>query len=248
MSLSPDPALSLDAAFEKWSGSLTDLGPAARPRMRAFLQRLESANEQVNLVSYESSEELVLSHVVDSLAVLDAVPQTFHRMARCVDVGTGAGFPGIPLSLARPGWSVCLVESIQKKAAFVQSAVEALALANCTVKSDRAEDLAREPDHRETYDLAFCRAVGRFATGLELVLPLLRVGGCWLAHRGEDGLTEAEAAEPVAKRLGGTVTGHHAYQLPHRDKTRYIVRVEKREPAPAQYPRRPGIPAKRPLT
>ncbi|MGQ0644950.1 MAG: 16S rRNA (guanine(527)-N(7))-methyltransferase RsmG [Elusimicrobiota bacterium] len=244
-----DPALALEPAAAKWSALLEPLGAAPGSavlgRLLAYLSELKAWNENVNLISYQCDEELLLGHLLDSLMVLEdpALPAA----ARCVDVGSGGGLPGFPLRLARPGWAMTFVESIQKKAAFLQAAADKFSLDDCRVEAARAEDLAREPAHREAYDLAFFRAVGDFSMGLELTLPFLKIGGACLAHRGADGPQEADAAAEALKILGGEVVGRRSYRLPHRDKERWILRVEKRRPTPPEYPRRPGVPAKRPL-
>ncbi|MBI4396543.1 MAG: 16S rRNA (guanine(527)-N(7))-methyltransferase RsmG [Elusimicrobia bacterium] len=215
-------------------------------RMRQFLEDLRSWNQKVNLVSFHSDEELFVHHLLDSLMALKA-PAARKAEARTVDVGSGGGFPGFPLILARPGWSLTSIESVKKKQVFLLEAAKHLCLFNISALAERAEETARNPEHRETYDLAFCRAVGRLSTICELTLPFLRVGGTLLAHRGAEGSDETRQAADAIKELGGQPVNLSSYRLPLLDKSRTIVSIEKVRPAPAQYPRRAGLPAKRPL-
>jgi 16S rRNA (guanine527-N7)-methyltransferase len=245
-----DLSLSVTEAAAKWSGWLRDLGIALSPdvvaRLAEFGEELWRRNEQVRLISCRSGEELFLSHLADSLAVLVDPAARADASLRCVDVGSGGGFPGVPVALARPAWRVTFVESVQKKAAFLDEMVRRFGLA-AEVVDRRAEDAAREPELRDSHDLAFCRAVGDFSEVLELTLPFLKVGGTLLAHRGESGADDLAAAARALEILGGEAAGVHPYRLPHREKTRFIVRVTKQRSTPAAYPRRAGMPAQRPL-
>ncbi len=240
--------MTLRALFEKHAVLLSPLGLAPGDetlgRIEEFLTELGDRNRSVNLVSFSSPEELFLNHALDSLmALVHGAPE----QARCVDVGAGGGFPGFPLALARPNWSMTFVESVGKKAAFLRDMAGRFSLAGAVVAEGRAETLAHEPAHRETYDLAFCRAVGSLPEVLELTLPFLKVGGACLLHRGADGPEETSGAAKALQVLGGEVTTVHPYRLPGLDRTRHILRVEKKAQTPAQYPRRVGVPAKRPL-
>jgi 16S rRNA (guanine527-N7)-methyltransferase len=183
---------------------------------------------------------------MDSLQALRD-PVTARDQARIIDIGTGGGFPGLPLMIARPGWTGILLDSIHKKA----EAVDALAKAHLgergTAVWSRAEELARRPDHREKYDVAFCRAVGRFTTVAELTIPFLTMEGTLLAHRGHEAPEEVAQAGPALEALGAGKVSLTAYDSPGLDKKRYIVKVVKARPTPSQYPRRVGVPAKRPL-
>jgi 16S rRNA (guanine527-N7)-methyltransferase len=214
-----------------------------------FLQALTTSNKTTNLISFSSDDELIKLHLLDSLMALLAC--TSHSplgtsSLRAIDVGTGGGFPGVPLALAQPSWSVTLLDSVRKKQLFLERIVSGLHLSGPALWG-RAEDFAHDPAHRETYDLAFCRAVGRFSTALELTLPFLKIGGAFLAHRGEDGPEEAQTASFALKELGGTLSTSYAYQLPGLSKKRHIVRIEKTKPSPREYPRRVGLPTKKPL-
>lgn len=236
----------LETLFQTETARLPATAEAA-VRLKEFLDALKDRNARVNLISWRSDEDLFYNHLADSLAALDAPGVSALSRARCVDVGAGGGFPGFPLALVRPGWTMTFVESIGKKAAFLRDMAGRFSLKDAAVMEGRAETLAHEPGLRETYDLAFCRAVGSLPEVLELTLPFVKVGGACLLHRGADGPEEAKAAAKALQTLGGEVTAAHPYRLPGLDRTRHILRVEKTAPTPAAYPRRVGVPAKRPL-
>jgi 16S rRNA (guanine527-N7)-methyltransferase len=217
-----------------------------KPELKMFLEILQAANRRIRLVGDASWEELAL-HAEDSLAALRTETARARGPARCVDVGSGGGFPGVPLRSERPDWSFTFLDSVKKKADFLQAVVDRLSLKNCRAVWGRAEEVGRDPAHRETYELAFCRAVGPFAAVAELTLPLLRVGGVWFAHRGELGDREPAAAARALDILGGRPIETFSYRPTGKDKPRYIVCVEKIRPTPPAYPRRAGMPAKRPL-
>ncbi|MBP9699474.1 MAG: 16S rRNA (guanine(527)-N(7))-methyltransferase RsmG [Elusimicrobia bacterium] len=213
-------------------------------RADAYLGALQSANRDVNLVSSATVNDLRL-HVVDSVQALRGAP--VDSPCRAIDVGSGGGFPGVPLAIARPQWDVSLLDSLRKKQVALQSISSNLGWTNVHPLCARAEELARDPAHRESYDLAFCRAVGRFSTVLELTLPLLKVGGLALLHRGHEGPIELDAAQSVLSKLGGK-TGHIlSYGIVGLDFGRFIICIEKSSQTCDVFPRRPGVPEKKPL-
>lgn len=214
------------------------------PRLWDFLADVRSVNSRLNLLS-DDTDAFLLHHLMDALQPLRlaGLPET----ARLVDVGTGGGFPGLPLLMARPGWSGLLVDSVRKKAEAVRDLAARHAPGRGETSWTRAETLAHEPALRGAFDLAFCRALGPFTTVLELTLPFLKTGGALLAHRGHEAPAETAAAEKALSALGGSVVETLPYDLPGLDKKRYIVRVLKTLPTPSAYPRREGVPAKRPL-
>ena len=228
-------------------GVLSGLGvpPGAFAALRDILLDIRSANRRVNLVAGDSGAELRL-HLLDSIQAL-ADPAASTEAARVIDVGTGGGFPGLPLLIARPGWRGTLVDAVRKKANALSDILARRTGGRGEALWGRAETLAREEGRRDVYDLAFCRAVGRFSTVMELTLPFLKPGGVLLAHRGHEAPAEAEGGRAAAEALGGRIEELTPYHLPSLDKTRYIVRVVKVSATPPAYPRRDGVPAKRPL-
>jgi 16S rRNA (guanine527-N7)-methyltransferase len=162
-------------------------------------------------------------------------------------VGTGAGFPGIPLNILYPNLKLTLVESVGKKAKFCQHIVEVLNLKNVEVIQARAEEVGQDLKHRENYDWAVARAEANLNVLSEYLLPLVKVSGSVLAQKGESGPAEAQSAENAMKLLGGKLKELIPVNLPGVAEDRYLVVVEKVAGTPSKYPRKPGIPAKQPL-
>ncbi len=169
------------------------------------------------------------------------------QLDRVIDVGTGAGFPGLPLKILYPQMHLTLVKSIGKKAAFCERVAAKLRLERVDIIQMRAEELGRLEQHRERYDWALARAVAVMPVLLEYLLPLAKVGGCVLAMKGESGPAEAQKSEAAAQILGGHLRQLQVVTLPGVVEERYLVTVDKIATTPEKYPRRVGIPAKRPL-
>jgi 16S rRNA (guanine527-N7)-methyltransferase len=212
-----------------------------------YYRLLIAANERVNLTSVTAYEEVQRRHFGESLAVAAALYRTGvlrpGQAARTIDLGAGAGFPGLPIKIAHPALRLTLLESAAKKTAFLEGVVERLALPDVAVVTGRAESAAHEPAHREAYDLALARAVASLPVLLELALPFLRLGGFLAAPKGSRAGQEVAAATAALQACGGRILV--AERLP--DSPLTLVLVEKVAPTPSAYPRRPGIPAKRPL-
>ncbi|MDP2965861.1 MAG: 16S rRNA (guanine(527)-N(7))-methyltransferase RsmG, partial [Pelolinea sp.] len=166
---------------------------------------------------------------------------------RLIDIGTGAGFPGIPLKILYPSMRLTLVESVGKKANFCRHMIETLKLEAVEVVTARAEDVGQMPAHREAYDWAVARAVANLPVLLEYLLPLVQVGGAMLAQKGQSGPAETHKAEKALKILGGRTRQLLPVTLPGVADERFLVVVDKVAATPPQYPRKPGVPAKKPL-
>ena len=202
-------------------------------------------NRKFNLTAIRDSESIRTKHFLDSLSCIQAwkaVPPS-----RLIDVGTGAGFPGIPIKILYPNLRLTLVESVGKKAMFCQHLVEVLGLEQVEVIQARAEDLGQDLNHRERYDWAVARAVANLNVLSEYLLPLVRVGGTVLAQKGESGPAEAQAAERAMHLLGGKLRQLIPVTLPGVADDRYLILVDKVAATPPKYPRKPGVPAKQPL-
>ncbi|MGH2621350.1 MAG: 16S rRNA (guanine(527)-N(7))-methyltransferase RsmG, partial [Anaerolineales bacterium] len=210
-----------------------------------YARELLDWNQRANLTAITEPHEIEVKHFLDSLSCLLALkPRAGDKL---VDVGSGAGFPGIPLKIACPQIRVVLLESIGKKAEFCRHIVQLLGLRGVEVIQARAEQLGRDPEHRGRYDWAVARAVARLPVLLEYLLPLLRVGGVAIAQKGEGGPAEAERAQPALQVLGGELQQVVPVELPGASEIRYLIVVNKIGETPAKYPRRPGIATKRPL-
>ncbi len=211
-----------------------------------YEQELVDWNTRFNLTAIRTPQEVRTKHFLDSLTCLLALRDT--PPDRLVDVGTGAGFPGIPLKIIYPKMALTLVESVGKKADFCRHVVHTLGLSGVEVVQDRAEVLGHFPAHREKYDWAVARAVAILPVLAEYLLPLVRVGGSMLAMKGESGPAEAHAAENALRLLGGHLRQLVPVTLPGVVEERYLVVIDKIAATPAAYPRRVGLPAKKPLT
>ncbi len=212
----------------------------------AVLEReLLDWNEKVNLTAVKDADGVRTKHFLDSFSCVLAWRENPPK--RMVDVGTGAGFPGIPLKILYPAMRLTLVESVGKKAAFCRHLVETLKLEAVDVLAARAEEVGQMSSHREGYDWAVARAVADLPILAEYLLPLVRIGGAMLAQKGESGPAETHRSEAALKMLGGLVRQLIPITLPGVVETRFLVVADKVAATPPQYPRRPGMPAKKPL-
>ncbi len=208
-------------------------------------KRVDVVEPKFNLTAIRDVEGIRVKHFLDSFSCVMAWKA--NPPSRLIDVGTGAGFPGIPIKILYPSMQVSLVESVGKKAAFCQHIVGVLRLEGVEVINARAEEVGRDPTHREKYDWAVARAVARLNVLSEYLLPLVRVGGMMLAQKGESGLVEAHSAEHAIKMLGGKLQQVIALNLPGVVEDRYLVLVNKVHTTPPKYPRKAGTPYKDPL-
>ena len=202
-------------------------------------------NQKFNLTAIRDAESIRTKHFLDSFSCVLAWKTSLPN--QLIDVGTGAGFPGIPLKILYPNLKLTLVESVGKKAMFCQHVVRVLGLEQVEVIQTRAEDLGQNPQHREKYDWAIARAVANLHVLSEYLIPLVRLGGGMLAQKGESGPAEAQSAEEAMKLLGGKFKQLIPVHLPSVAEDRYLVVVEKVAATPPKYPRKPGIPMKQPL-
>ena len=219
-----------------------------------YFRELVEWNRHTNLTAITGYEETQVRHFLDSLTVCLATqrdesspPDVLPSVRRAVDVGSGAGFPGLPLKLAFPGIELHLIESVGKKTAFLEHVAGLLGLAGVVVHQGRAESLARVPELRESFDLALVRGVARMSLLLEYTLPFCRVGGTTVAHKHGELEDELTGADYALTELGGRLAGVHPVTLGGLTDNRVVVAFEKTAPTPDRYPRRVGIPAKRPL-
>ena len=202
-------------------------------------------NQKFNLTAIKDVESIRTKHFLDSFSCVMAWGATPpHHL---VDVGTGAGFPGLPLKILYPSTRVTLIESVGKKAMFCEHIIRMLSLENVQVIKARAEEIGQMPAHREVYDCAVARAVASMNVLSEYLLPLVRIGGMMLAQKGESGPAEAQSAEKEMKLLGGKLQQVIQINLPGVADDRYLVLVNKSHATPPKYPRKPGMPMKQPL-
>lgn len=213
--------------------------------MGRFAEMLAAWNERINLTAITTPEDVARKHFVDSLSLLRSLDESDGLQV--VDVGSGAGFPGLVLAMARPGWRVLLLDAMGKRIAFLREAIEATGLANVEAVHLRAEDAGRRPELREGFDVATARAVAGLPVLAEYCLPLVRVGGWFLAMKAREAEEEVAAAEHAIAVLGGEAESVVRFTLPGIGEERAIVRVRKVGTTPGAYPRRPGLPERKPL-
>ena len=213
-----------------------------KEKFDAYRALLLEYNNRYNLTTILDEKDMFYKHFLDSVVG----ERYFKQGSRVIEIGSGAGFPSIPLKLVRDDLSFTLVESVGKKCEFLHAVVDKLGLSNMNIYSKRAEDLAREEIHREKYDVATARAVARMNTLCEYCLPFVKKGGVFVAYKSGD-VTEIEEAENAYKTLGGKLKFVTKYELPEGYGERTLAVVEKIKPTPARYPRGQGKERKSPL-
>ncbi len=209
-----------------------------------YYRILMEGSRKHNLTSIRGEREVAVKHFLDSLTCAKVADIDGREV---VDLGTGAGLPGIPLKIYQPGAKLLLVDSVKKKVDFVRSLIEKLGLEGIRARRDRAEAMGSSGDYRERSDVVVSRAVAPLNVLAELCLPLIRVGGCFLAMKGPAVEEEIAAGHNALILMGGELERVESIKLPVVAEERKIVLVRKRAPTPPGYPRRDGMPAKRPI-
>ncbi|MEW5867425.1 MAG: 16S rRNA (guanine(527)-N(7))-methyltransferase RsmG [Bacillota bacterium] len=221
------------------------LGREVLEAFERYHQELDDWAKRVNLTAVEGEEEVAVKHFLDSLTCLKGAD--FREGTTVVDVGSGAGFPGVPLKIVRPGIRLTLVEATRKRVEFLRHIVTVLGLGDVEVVWDRSENVSHAPGRREAYRVAVARAVADLAVLAELCLPLVEVGGTMLAQKGPEVAPEVARASAAVATMGGWVERIIPLSLPWGHGDRTLVVVRKHSHTPAKYPRRPGVPEKRPI-
>ncbi len=221
------------------------LGPRQFASLTTYENELLEWNKKFNLTAIRDAESVRTKHFLDSFSCVFAWGASPPR--RLIDVGTGAGFPGIPLKILYPAMKLTLVESVGKKANFCQHIVRLLGLDGVEVLQARAEQVGCMPEHREQHDWAVARAVANMNVLSEYLLPLVRIGGTMLAQKGESGPAETQAGEKAIHLLGGKLRQVVPVSLPGVVDDRFLILIDKFAATPPKYPRKPGIPVKKPL-
>ncbi len=216
-------------------------------RFEVYYRELADWNQRVNLTAIIDYAEVQVKHFLDSLTLLLALPGGLSCETRIMDVGAGAGFPGLPLKLAFPELRLTLSDSVGKKVAFLTHLLPALGLSDVEVHTGRAEELGHRPELRESFDLVLARGVAKQPVLLEYTLPFCALGGQVVAWKHGGIEAELAAAKNAQTRLGGRFVEVYPVAVTGLTDNRILVVVEKVRPTPKEFPRRPGTPAKQPL-
>ena len=208
-----------------------------------FMKLLLEWNEKMNLTAVTKQNDIILKHFVDSLTIFKYIESN----KSVVDVGTGAGFPGIPLSIICPNNEFTLVDSLNKRINFLNEVKEQLKLENIETVHSRAEDFGQNKLYREHFDYGVSRAVANLSVLVEYLIPLVKIGGKIICMKGNEVEEELESARFAIRELGGEVKEIHDFVLPRTDMKRNLIIIEKIKATPKRYPRKAGVPSKQPL-
>lgn len=208
-----------------------------------YMNLLLEWNEKINLTAITQPEEIKLKHFVDSLTVLKYI----NDDDKVIDIGTGAGFPGIPLKIMNKNTKITLLDSLNKRINFLNIVIEKLDLSNIQAIHGRAEEIARNKLYREKYDVAVSRAVANLSTLTEYMLPFVKIGGKCICMKGANVNEELERAQNAIKELGGEIERVDNFYLSDNDNERNIIVIKKIKKTKSKYPRKAGTPSKEPL-
>ena len=224
-----------------------DLSASQVEKLLEYMEILQEWNQKINLTAIDKPEEIVVKHFLDSLSILQSLD--LSGTEKIIDIGTGAGFPGLVLKIVHPNLELTLLDSVKKKVNFLRQAAYQLELDLDTIEfiHGRAEDLARNRQHREKYDYAVARAVAYLNILSEYALPFVKVGGQFVAQKGENAKKEVVDSQVALEELGGETVNLAPVDLPDNDDDRYLIVIDKIMATPSQYPRQAGTPKKNPL-
>ncbi len=215
-----------------------------------YMNMVIEKNQVMNLTAITDPEEFALKHFADSLSLIPAVPELKYiseKPVTMVDVGTGAGFPSVPLKIAYPNIQLTLLDSLNKRISFLDNVISTLGLENVTTIHARAEEGGRRKDLRDTFDVVTSRAVANLSTLTEYCLPYAKVGGLFISYKSGNIDEELASAERAIKLLGGKLENVIHFQLADTDNSRSFVMIRKEKPTPKAYPRKPGTAKREPL-
>lgn len=210
-----------------------------------YYELLIDWNNRINLTAITDKEEVWLKHFNDSVSIDKIIDM--NEINSVIDVGTGAGFPGIPLKIMYPHIKLTLLDSLDKRIRFLNTVVDELGLSDVTTIHGRAEDIARNVLYREQFDLCVSRAVASLPVLTELCVPFVKVGGCFISYKSEKAKEEIKEADRAITLLGTSLSGVEEFNLSNTDNLRVLIKLDKINSTPDDYPRRAGIPGKKPI-
>lgn len=222
-----------------------DLRPEEQRLFDLYREMIQEWNEKINITRITSSEEIDNKHFLDSLSVFRLID--LPCQASLVDIGSGGGFPGIPMKIWNPDFSLTMVDSLQKRIRFLDAVIEKLNLKDTQAIHARAEDIFQKPDYREQFDIAVSRALAPLPTLVEYALPSVKVGGYFIAMKGPNGDKELEEAKKAIEILGGEVSQLDRFTWTDNNYQRMLIKIKKVKKCPSDYPRGQGKARKRPL-
>ncbi len=232
----------LKNVLNSWNFTLAD---SQYEQLDLFYNLLIEKNKVMNLTAITEFDEVVVKHFADSLSICKVLPENINTVC---DLGTGAGFPGIPMAIAYPNLQFTLIDSLNKRIKFLQEVVDALGLTNVTLIHARAEEAGRNKLYREQFDLVVSRAVANISTLSEYCLPLVNLGGYFISFKSGNISEEIIASGSAINKLGGSMDEPVYFELPETDIARSFLIIKKEKKTPKSYPRKAGTPSKEPLT
>ncbi|MFT4144855.1 MAG: 16S rRNA (guanine(527)-N(7))-methyltransferase RsmG [Mobilitalea sp.] len=227
--------------LEKWNIELSD---TQYDQFMDYFELLVEKNKVMNLTAITKWEEVVTKHFLDSLSLINLVNISTERL---IDVGTGAGFPGIPLKIVYPDTEIVLLDSLKKRLIFLDDVIEKLSLKKITTIHGRAEDFGRDKEYREGFDLCVSRAVARLSSLSEYCLPFVKKGGYFIPYKSGKVKEELDESKRAFKLLGAELEKNEIFLLPDTDMERTLLLIKKINTTPGSYPRTSGKPSKDPL-
>ena len=223
------------------------LSPDMEEKLRVYYRNLIEWNSVMNLTTITVETDVYVKHYLDSLSILKVLSEKDLSGKKLIDVGTGAGFPGLVLAICFPNCHVTLMDSLNKRIGFLNDTIQKLGITNAVCIHARAEELARQKEQRERYDIAVSRAVANLSTLSEYCLPFVRTGGMFIAFKSEKVEEELSAGRTAVKILGGEFSRKCDFTLPATEYERSLIVIEKKKATPGKYPRKAGTPSKDPL-